>query len=129
MSLQSCAYSLGEGDREGVKSVHGAGEIGSGSNANFGIKIESHQICEDLRSAAEAEHVQAVVLRIDTPGWCHCPPRISATLIGRCEHAFADVHGVHLCQRNAKCHAVCGSEGLLPCACILIDDDFPLQGD
>ncbi|KAL0051364.1 hypothetical protein WJX82_006285 [Trebouxia sp. C0006] len=44
------------------------GEIASGSSASVPGKIDSHQICEDLRSAAEAEHVQAVVLRIDTPG-------------------------------------------------------------
>jgi len=69
--MQSCAYSLGEGDSEGVKFVRGAGEIASGSSASVPGKIDSHQICEDLRSAAEAEHVQAVVLRIDTPGWRH----------------------------------------------------------
>ena len=45
-----------------------AEEIGSGSSASVAIKIDSHQICEDLRSAAESEHMQAVVLRIDTPG-------------------------------------------------------------
>ena len=53
--------------------MHGAREIASGSSASVADKIDSHQICEGLRSAAEADHMQAVVLRIDTPGWCHCP--------------------------------------------------------
>ena len=45
------------------------------------------------------------------------PPTIPPTLVGRYQHTVAEVR---LCQQNAKYHAVCGSKGLLPGACILM---------
>ncbi|DBB16667.1 TPA: hypothetical protein ACH3X3_014917 [Trebouxia sp. C0006] len=68
MDVQKTRQPKDTASKPGVALICITGEIASGSSASVPGKIDSHQICEDLRSAAEAEHVQAVVLRIDTPG-------------------------------------------------------------
>ena len=45
-----------------------AGEITSGNAATVGGKVDSNEICKDLRTAEEGSEIQAVVLRNDSSG-------------------------------------------------------------
>ena len=46
----------------------------SGRGSLIGDSVNSKDICRSLRTVAEAAHVHAVVLRVDSPGIKACLP-------------------------------------------------------
>lgn len=63
---------MGKTAEQVAHTLHGTGELVSGNAATLGGKVDSNEICKDLRAAEEASDIQAVVLRIDSSGFSSC---------------------------------------------------------